>query len=225
MKLTLDKVFGLLAPHLCIACGVEGSVLCDSCLETAGEPVVPRCAGCHTLSDGFKTCKSCRSWLEPYAVYVTTSYEGIYEQLIRSLKFDSKRQAAEPIARMMAEILPKTMQDFVLCPLPTAPSRIRERGFDHTKLIAKDLSFYTGIKYTALLGRKSNVRQLGASRSQRLVQMKEEFFAKDVQTIVGKNVLLVDDVVTTGASVSAAAKTLKKAGAKRVIAIVFAQKL
>lgn len=222
--LSFDNMFGMLAPHRCLGCGVEGSVLCDKCIELAGEPVVPRCAGCHRLSAGYRTCKSCRSWLEPYAVVVTTSYEGIYEQLIKSLKFEVKRQSARPIARLMAELIPDG-DDIVLCPLPTASARIRARGFDHTKLITKYFAEYSGLEKKEYLGRKSNVRQLGSTRSQRLEQMENEFYVRPGQQVAGKNILLVDDVVTTGASLSAAAKTLKKSGAKRVTAIVFAQKI
>jgi len=225
MKLTIDGIFGLLAPHQCIACGIEGSVMCDNCVELAGEPVVPRCAGCHKLSDNYRTCVSCRSWLEPYSVIVTTKYDGIYEQLIRELKFNSKRQSAQPIARMMTDLLPEASENMVICPLPTAPVRIRQRGFDHTKQISKHITEYSSMNIGYFLGRKSNVRQLGSSRAQRLEQMQNEFFVNPKTDVAGKSILLVDDVVTTGASLSAAAKTLKKAGAKRVTAIVFAQKI
>jgi ComF family protein len=199
--------------------------LCDSCVQLAGDPVIPRCAGCHKLSDNYRTCTSCRSWLEPYAVIVTTNFDGIYERLIRAFKFDSKRQSAQPIAQMMTDLLPLDYKNMVICPLPTAPARIRQRGFDHTKLIAKHISNNTDMKIGYYLGRKSNVRQLGSTRSQRLQQMEHEFFAKPNADVEGKSILLVDDVVTTGASLSAAAKTLKKAGASRVTAIVFAQKV
>lgn len=222
---SFDDIFGTLAPHRCLGCGVEGAVLCGRCIELAGEPVVPRCAGCHKLSVGYRTCLSCRSWLEPYAVIVTTNYDGIYEQLIRELKFNSKRQSAQPIARMMTDLLPEASENMVICPLPTAPMRIRQRGFDHTKLISKYIAEYSNMNIGYFLGRRSNVRQLGSSRAQRLEQMEHEFFVKPRTDVAGKNILLVDDVVTTGASLSAAAKTLKKAGAKRVTAIVFAQKV
>ena len=125
----------------------------------------------------------------------------------------------------MSELLPTNSNDMVVCPLPTAPARIRARGFDHAKLIAKYLADDAGLEQKDYLGRRSNVRQLGSTRAQRLEQMKNEFFVKPGLDLSGKEVLLVDDVVTTGASLSAAAKTLKRAGANRVTAIVFAQKI
>lgn len=221
----IDTVFGVLAPNLCIVCGREGYVMCGECLRTAGEPVVPRCAGCHKISDNFKTCSACRSWLKVESIYVATVYEGIYEQLIKSYKFDVKRQAAEPIATIMSEVFSNNSDSVVLCPVPTAPMRIRERGFDHTKLLARQVGRITGAEVVNLLKRRTNVRQLGSSRSQRLKQMEQEFYTDRSSMVEGKDILLVDDVVTTGATLSAAAKILKSAGAKRVRAIVFAQKI
>ena len=125
----------------------------------------------------------------------------------------------------MLEVLTGIPEGTIVCPLPIAPSRIRERGFDHTMLLTKQIAKHTGLEYKALLGRKTNVRQLGSTRTERLEQMEQEFYAKNLEMIEGRNILLIDDVVTTGASLSEAASVLKKAGAKSVRAVVFAQKL
>jgi ComF family protein len=194
-------------------------------LLTAGEPIAPRCAGCHALSEDFKTCNACSTWLRVSAIYVTTVYEGIYEDLLHELKYNAKRQAIYPIADIMAGILNLVSKDTVLCPLPTASSRIRQRGFDHTKMLAGRLSKLTSLPQESLLRRKTNVRQVGSSREQRIEQMEQEFYVLDPASIQGKKILLVDDVVTTGASLSGAARVLKKAGAKQVQAVVFAQKM
>jgi ComF family protein len=143
------------------------------------------------------------------------------------MKFDCKRQAAEPIAQIMTELLQNlpTQIKYILTPLPTASSRIRQRGFDHSQLITKYLAKYLELKPQSLLGRKSNVRQLGSSRSKRFEQTEQEFYIKDNKFIKDSTILLVDDVVTTGASLSGAARVLLNAGAKQVHAIVFAQKM
>lgn len=222
----VDAVVGLLAPHLCIACGREGSVLCSTCLETAGEPFAPRCAGCKRLTDDWRTCRSCKSWLPADRVYVSTAYTGMYEVLLRAYKFSVQRPAAKPIAVMINEII--TSHDFTgfsICSLPTAPARIRERGFDHTRLLAHELSRLMKLKTNPVLSRVSNVRQLGATRTERLQQMDHEFFIEKPFAVKGKTFLLLDDVMTTGASISAASRVLKKAGARDVYAVVFAQKL
>jgi len=228
----LDNLVGIFAPNVCLGCGDEGRVLCKRCQRSAGEPPAPRCAGCKALSKNYKTCSACKHWLGIYAVYVSNEYEGIYERLIHAFKFDMKRSTAKPIAKLMVSVLPALASDIVICPLPTASSRIRQRGFDHIKLLTSqyikhlpDENPWSSWKVSHLLGRRSNVRQLGASRSKRIAQMEEEFYAKDPRGVEGKTILLLDDVMTTGASMSAAAKTLKKAGAKRVYAVVYTQKV
>jgi predicted amidophosphoribosyltransferase len=137
------------------------------------------------------------------------------------------RQAVYPIAQIMTEVLEnkKLPKDLMLCPLPTAPSRIRQRGFDHTKLITNKISLNLDISNDSLLSRRTNVRQLGSTRSQRIAQMSQEFYVKSPEKIEGRTILLVDDVMTTGASLSSASTVLKQAGAKRVYAVVFAQKV
>ncbi len=230
--LIVDRVVGWFAPHICISCGREGSVLCPDCLLSAGSPPPPRCAGCKALSVGYKTCTSCRSWLDIYAVFVATEYSGMYEQLVRAYKFDLRRQAAVSIAHIMIS-LPglRFPAGSLLIPLPTASARVRMRGFDHAKLLAQSWhkrmqeSAQKNITLSNALRRRSNIRQLGSSREQRVKQVRNEFYITNAKRIRGKSCIVIDDVTTTGASLAAAAKTLKDAGAARVYAIVFAQKM
>ena len=221
----LDSLVGVLAPHQCIACGLEGSLLCVLCLGAAGDPLPPRCAGCHKLSEASQTCKSCKQWLVVDSVFVATAYEGIYEDLLFALKFDCKRQAAEPIAKIMSKSAIDINKEAVLCPVPTAPSRIRQRGFDHTKLITKKISKNLNMEINSFLSRNTNTRQFGASRANRLRQMENEFYLAKGSEVKNKDIVLIDDVITTGATLSGCARILKKSGAKSVRAIVFAQKM
>lgn len=230
--LLADKIVSFIAPHQCIVCRSEGAVLCALCLETAGEPPAPRCVGCKQLSENYRTCSSCRSWIDIYAVYVATVYDGVYETLLREYKFKLKRQAVEPLVAIMTQ-LPLQFDDaeLVIVPLPSAPKRIRLRGFDHGLLLARYLTKYLNKMYkvtltcSPVLGRHSNARQLGSSRAQRIRQVQGDFFLKSGHSVVGKTILLCDDVTTTGASLAAAAQVLKQAGAKRIYAIVYAQKM
>jgi ComF family protein len=130
------------------------------------------------------------------------------------------------MARIMATVLePYTGEDVLLCPIPTAPSRMRQRGFDHAKLLSGQLSKLLKIKSEFLLRRCTNTRQVGASRSVRMKQTEEAYEITQETKIKGRNIVLVDDVMTTGATISATAKMLKQAGAKSVSAVIFAQKV
>jgi len=223
--LLIDKAASLIAPHVCLSCGDEGSILCDQCIALYFEPIHSHCAGCKQLSSDFRVCSSCRTWLHITNIYVATSYDGIGEQLIRAMKFSQKRQAVKPTAQMMFQVFSEVESEALLCPIPTAPARIRERGFDHTELLGRELGAHLEAGVIHALRRHSNVRQLGSSRQARIKQAESEFEIKDVRLVAGKHIVLVDDVMTTGATLSAAAKVLKDAGAKSVSAIIFAQKM
>lgn len=223
--MTIDTVIGSFAPHVCLGCGREGCVLCKQCQLLLDEPPEPYCVGCHKLSPMSRVCTTCRSWLPLLSGYISARYEGVYESLVKELKFMLHRDAAQTMAGLMARALPETVDStWLLCPVPTAPKRIRERGFDHIAEIMKHLSRILPHEEAACLVRTSNVRQLGATRHQRIQQMQHEFSIAKNAEVKGKKVLLVDDVVTTGASIAAASRTLRDAGAIRVSALVFAQK-
>ncbi len=220
--ITLDNLIGVIAPHTCLGCGLEGSQLCDECIAMYFQPIQSKCAGCFKLTSEFSVCSSCKKWLNLKHIYLTTVYQGVYEELLKSYKFKYARQNAVPIAKMMSTNL-LNLEDYILCPIPTAPSRVRMRGFDHSKLITKDLSKIINLESKNLIKRKSNVRQLGSTRSQRIEHMKNEFYTN--KNLKGLKILLVDDVMTSGATLSAASKNLKEAGAKEVSAVIFARKV
>ena len=186
----------------------------------------PRCFGCHKLTKSFATCKSCRSWLSAHSVTVAVPYEGFYKALLHAYKFGPGREAAEQICHILSESFYVKVPD-IICYIPTAPSRIRQRGFDHAKVLTDQFCRKSGLPrvHSNALARHGNMRQLGATRSQRLRPMKQEIHLSKKVNVQGKTVLIIDDMITTGASISAAAHVLKKAGAKRVDALIFAQKI
>ncbi len=216
----LELIISLFAPHHCIGCGDEGKLLCEPCQQSF-TPVASRCYACKRLSRGGRTCDACRRNSKVFAVYVVTRYEGVASTLIGALKFRGARSAVDIIASQMASFLPS--EEYVVVHLPTASSRIRQRGFDQSRLIAERLAYRLSLPYCAVLGRSTQHRQVGAARTQRLEQLRQSFYVRDVRSIQGKRVLLVDDVLTTGASVEAAARQLRAAGARRVDVVVFAR--
>lgn len=109
-------------------------------------------------------------------------------------------------------------EDFYLVPLPTIRKHIRERGFDHIKLLCKK----TGLPFEEALKRRGNTVQVGASSEQRQKQAKEAYFAGDISD---KRYLLVDDVWTTGSSMLAACEAMQNAGSKNLAIAVIARSL
>ncbi|HSW66010.1 MAG TPA: phosphoribosyltransferase family protein [Bacillota bacterium] len=147
-------------------------------------------------------------------------YEGMAKEVVYGLKFGRKRMAARDIALALAARFSK-IDATLVSHIPTAPSRVRQRGYDQAALIARALARELGLPYAPLLMRLSNDRQVGRTRIQRRQQMRGAFRVTRPE-LLNQHVLLIDDVLTTGATCEAAAQTLQKAGAKRVSAAVFA---
>lgn len=223
MLFFLDKLISYIAPHECLACGLEGALLCSVCLPLLPE-IQPQCYRCYRTTNGNKTCASCRRGSPLECVWIRSSYDGFAEALVRSLKFNRALMAADTIAASLAnQFISAFPKNGVIVPIPTASGRVRQRGYDQSVLIAKALSRKTKLPYSSMLLRRGQQRQTGSSRSHRLMQLQDAFQIKQHKILTTKEVILVDDVFTTGATLEAAARTIKQAKAKKVHALVFAR--
>lgn len=216
----LDKILARIAPYDCIACGNEGRVLCEACLPKLGDRLASRCFRCAAPTDGFRICERCCLSVPLRSVSAAYPYAGYAKQLVKTFKFDGKRGAAAEIAQLVFPLLPAT-HDVILVHVPTATDRIRERGYDHAKLLASEISKLSRLPHLSLLARTSQQRQVGSGRADRLKNIAGSF--RVIGDVKGAHIILIDDVVTTGATLAEAAKVLRAAGAKQVDAIVFAQ--
>jgi ComF family protein len=219
----LEDLIALFAPHECIGCSAEGKVLCASC-ENLVSRDAERCYRCKALSVGGLTCQACYRKSRLYSLHAAADYQHLYvKELINRLKFGGARAAAKDAARIMAARGPALPRDAVITHLPTASGRRRQRGYDQAALIARELARLTGLPYRRCLVRLGQQRQVGASRQQRLSQLQGQITVVRPAAIAGQQVIIVDDVVTTGASLEAAAEALRANGARRVQALVFAR--
>lgn len=218
----LEAILSVLAPHDCLGCGREGSLVCADC-NRSHFPVVPeRCYKCHALGPGGKTCIKCRRTSKLGYVNVATLYDGLAKEILYKLKFERAYAGAKAIAELCADVFPEDFNG-LLVPIPTASVRRRQRGYDQSELITHNLANLQGVQLKSVLSRRGNSRQVGTKRAERLDQLKDVFYVPYPHLVKGKNVLLVDDVLTTGATLEAAATVMRRAGAKTVSAIVFAQ--
>ncbi len=220
----LERIISAIAPHNCLGCGREGSLLCVWCSPDAAIPLPSRCYICRAITTDFAVCSKCRPKSKLKKVWVSTEYDGLAKKLVHSYKFQRAQSAAADIGRLMADVLPVLDTETLLVPVPSATSRLKNRGYDHTLLLCKELSRQSNLHYQSVLGRTGQSRQVGASRQQRQQQLASAFFIKNEDTVRSVNIVLVDDIVTSGGTLEACAKLLKSAGAKSVSAIIFAQK-
>ncbi|HSW85241.1 MAG TPA: ComF family protein [Candidatus Saccharimonadales bacterium] len=217
----LDSLLGIVAPHDCLACGAEGNLLCGLCAGSL-QGIPDRCYRCRKLMNDSLTCEKCRQTSLLYSVKVAAVYGSVAKGLIWKLKLGGAQSSARIMAKYMAQQV-RVADRSVIIPVPTATSRIRQRGYDQARLIARELSLQTRAPYFDRLRRVGQMHQHGLSRQARLSQLSAVFRLKRPEQLRGRHVLLVDDVITTGATLEAAALVLRSAGAKRVEAVVFAQ--
>lgn len=223
MQIT-ERLISLVAPHNCLQCDKEGSLLCEWCVPDAIAVLPERCYRCKKASVDSSVCQSCRRVSKLRHVWVRTNYEIIAKDLIYKLKFERAQAAASSIAMLMDETLPWLSPDTLVVHVPTASSRYRLRGYDQARLLAQEIARNSNLRHLSLLARVGQSRQVGAKRDIRLKQLENAFRPRHEYLIKGASILLVDDIVTSGGTLEVAAKMLKKAGAKSVDAIVFAQK-
>lgn len=227
-----ETAIGWLAPPVCVGCGAEGLTLCLNCSATKVKPFGERCWRCNAFSPGCQTCQRCHRTSPLNFVWITTDHEGLPRDLTRAYKFGHQRTAARSIAQLMTSTILSfntseklVRKTYLVVPVPTATSRIRERGFGHSELLARKIALKLRLDHMNVLRRLDQTRQLGSKRENRLTQLENSFVIKNPKPIAGRSILLIDDVVTTGGTLIAASKTLRAAGARRVDALLFSKRL
>ncbi len=172
-------------------------------------------------------CASCRSKRPPFVLHRSASlYEGNLREIILLYKYGGYEILAGMLARLIVERLgqEKLLWDVhFIVPLPSHPSRVRERGFDHSLELARRLSRFTSIPVKKFLVRKKKtLPQAGLSLSARRQNVKDAFKVKGNPS--GLRLLLVDDIYTTGSTIQEASRCLAEAGAE-VYALTVARRL
>ena len=215
----IDPLLQIVAPHHCYGCGEIGRPLCDNCkYDIVSEPFYG-CIVCRRpVSSGI--CRTCRTYyLEAWCVGERHEALG---SLIDDLKFSRMKAAAGTLADLLHQVLPILPPDTVVVPVPTIPHHIRTRGYGQVELIAKALARSRGLTYQPVLVRRGGDVQHGATRAQRFAQAKRAFRVRgDIDE--SRPYLIVDDIVTTGATLQFTAKTLHDAGVRTIFVAALAK--
>lgn len=220
----LEKFIALAAPFECLGCGQEDWLLCPACRESAILLLPPRCFRCGRATLNSRVCASCRSGSKLRYVWVATEYNGLAKELLHHFKFLRAQNSAPDLAKIMYSALPQLKPTTIICPIPTASSRVRTRGYDQAECLAKEIARLSGNRFVRLLERIGQSRQVGSNRSDRLQQLNNAFLCLRAEFIYYSDILLIDDIITTGATMEAAATVLRRAGARHVDALAFAKK-
>lgn len=220
----IGNILDFIAPYDCLACGQEGKLLCDWCVAEKISPLPSRCYKCRKITRDYAVCENCRPSVRIQNAWITCDYLSGAASLVKKLKYERAKIAANVISQFIIDTLPYFDEDVIVTHVPTATSRRRLRGYDQSELIAKSIAKKVGLQHRTVLARLGQSRQVGAKREKRQKQLDNAFRVCSPSEVKNAKILLVDDVVTTGATLEAAAKTLKAAGAKKIYAAAFAQK-
>lgn len=207
----------LIAPERCRGCGDMGEVLCERCKNYIKSEYINKCPKCGKVIN--YRCDTC---VLPFQMAFVVGKRGtVVGRLSEEFKFFGVRSAAKEIAEVMDMVLPEMDGEVVVVPMPTINKHIRERGVDHTLMIAKELAAIRGWKASRILVRKNNTVQVGADAVTRKKQAKEAFQLNPKANVNPENVyLLLDDVWTTGASMMEAGKIIRDAGGGNLAMVV-----
>ena len=210
----ISRLMELLAPAECVGCGMSGDVLCHDCAARVGPPKAGVCFRCNRLSAGGRTCEQCRRYTVLRGVAVGSYYDGAVKELVLALKFRRQRAAAEVAAGLILAAFDGRTAVEVVTDVPVAAARYRERGYNQSELVARQVARGLKLPYTRLLGRRDGAHQLGSGRQTRLEQVAGAFYS--VRRADNLRVLVVDDVITTGATLGECARALASVGADSV---------
>jgi len=208
-------LLNLILPKFCFGCKKEGTYLCEDCLATI-EIFKEHKRISHKILDD---------------LFVATDYSHpILKKMILSFKYEPfAKELAKDLANLIKIhflLLDKKFDfsDFIFLPIPLSKKRLKWRGYNHAKEIAKELSEFFGAKILedVLIKVKETKPQVSLPEKERKENLKGAFKVKNPELIFGQKIVLVDDVFTTGTTLSEAGKVLKEAGAKRVIGMVIA---
>ena len=191
----LDLIF----PPYCVHCGRVGSLFCPRCIATisASEP---------------------RHLSQLDQIWVVGQYEGAVRDAVHALKYDGVQRAAEPLGDLLAETLANSGQQIdLVAGIPLGAGRLRERGYNQAALIARRVAERIGVPEVpdAVTRTRDTLSQVELSATERRENVKGAFRAEP-DHVKGRQVLIIDDVLTTGSTMSACAEALRLAGAAQV---------
>ena len=227
LKTALRITTAALLPQDCFLCAASAgdSLLCPSCAASLPRLTAERCPLCALPTPGANICGACLKHVPHFdATQAVFRYEFPLDRLIQSLKYAHRLASADFLGRELAR-LPVPFRPDLILPVPLAPARLAERGFNQALELARPLARLLGVslEISHVHRRRDTAPQASLPWKERKRNIRHAFECEF--DLNGKTVLVVDDVMTTGATLDELARTLKAHGAARVENYVLARAL
>lgn len=233
----MANILDFLFPKYCVNCKKLGEYLCPDCFSRLSFDTKNICLVCGGPAYNGLTHPRCYKKYAPEGSFTAVVYNSIAKKLIFQFKYKPFLTGLKTFLgdlayesliqnEEFAKILRFAQDDIIFVPIPLSPKKFRKRGYNQSEILAKELSKKLGFQVLNCLERvKETKSQFSLNKEERRQNMAGAFGLRDEfkLTIKDKNMVLVDDVLTTGITMSEAAKILKKNGAKSVWALSFAR--
>jgi ComF family protein len=224
-RAALDLFF----PQKCLGCGDEGELICRQCLKSLPRITPPVCPRCGKPQSSGILCSGCINWqADIEGIRSPFKFEGTVRQAVHQFKYKNLRSLGPPLASLLGEYLrmyPLPVQ--VLVPVPLHPRRLKERGYNQSAILAGELGKLVNIPVAddCLVRLKYILPQAQTkSAEERRYNVINAFGCRNT-LLQNKNVLLIDDVATSGATLDACAAALKSNGTLSVWGLVLAREI
>lgn len=216
----------LIFPSRCAGCDQLAKVWCERCHASLQFITKPFCHTCGKPgSKPSNRCTFCTDYPSNFKVRAFAKYQGPLLRAILQLKYRPNCELAQTMSLWLSDVLSHTKWRVdLIVPIPLGRKRFRSRGYNQASLIAEGLGELQGLEICehALTRIRETESQVGLDPVARRMNVQDAFRSKE-EIIYGKKILLVDDLVTTGATLSACAKSLFDAGAEKVYGIAVAR--
>jgi ComF family protein len=222
-----NDAFNLIFPPVCALCRKEGEILCQNCradIPWVKEPICPACG--RILAEPAASCPICLDHPLPLqTIRAAVVFEGGTPEAVHQMKYNGFFALAQPLADMMVEAWWRWQSDVdLVMPIPLHPRRQKKRGYNQSELLVKRFCQRLNLAHDmrSLRRLRATPPQVGLNAVERRLNVQDAFTVLG-DGCVGRHVLLVDDVCTTGSTLAAAAEVLLAAGAYSVSAYCVAR--
>ena len=218
----------MLFPPVCGGCGTAGFRWCPNCQGRVPRIVEPFCEKCGIPFRKVGLCEKCQAEPPKYRLMRSWAvFDSPIQNALHTIKYRRNIGLGDSIARQIVDFVRSLRWDIdMIVPMPLGRQRLKERGYNQVALVAQPLAYELSLEYAprALWKARETRSQVGLTISQRRENVSQAYQA-DSSAVKRKSILLMDDVATTGSTISASTEALLSAGAREVFALTIARAL